>query len=206
MNQKLFFIFLLLIYICKINAQVGIVGINTETPKAALDINGDLIIGTATPMHTNDNDVLNLVRNNTTGLVGVIPQLKLTTSSVNSGDSVSINIESLHYPSTGYIIVTTTNACVKHMTSIFNVVVSDPSEYGLPIVYLNSTARDIIGVATQNGPYQYQVKFPGTAGCADGGNATQFDFTIDTSIPGKINITNNGNRTRIYRVYVSLIY
>ena len=64
--------------------------------------------------------------------------------------------------------------------------------------------REVVGVATRINAYKYQVKFPNVAPCA-GGGTTQFDFTIDTSAPGFISITNDGDVTRNYTVNISRI-
>ncbi|PXV61014.1 hypothetical protein CLV62_12713 [Dysgonomonas alginatilytica] len=183
-------------------APAGRVGIGTSVPASTLHINGDLTIGTA---NTASADVSMLVRNNTSGLVGVIPQTNIPFNPVASGATVTMDVGALFYPGAGHIIVTSNNTCNRFMTAIFSVVVSHPTDFGLSIVYLNGMAREVVGVATKVSSFKYQVKFPNVTTCADGGNGTQFDFTIDTSVPGKISITNNGNITRSYSVRISQI-
>lgn len=197
--KKIFFFTLLLTFIFKVNAQVGI---NTETPQAALDINGDLIVRTANTLSSNASIV---ARNNTSGLVGVLPQINLTYTSVSSGATASQSVTSLFYPGAGHLIVTASNGCNRYMTAVFSVVVSSSADFGLSLVYLNGMAREVVGTATRVNAYTYQVVFPNVTNCADGGTGTQFDFTINASVPGTISITNNGNIARTYNIKISQI-
>lgn len=199
MKTRFIFALLLLSFFFKANAQVGI---NTLTPQAALDINGDVIVRTANILSGNASIV---ARNNTSGLIGVLPQINLTYTSVASGATASQSVTSLFYPGAGHLIVTASNGCSRYMTVVFSVVVSSSTDFGLSLVYQNGMAREVVGTATRVNAYTYQVVFPSVTTCADGGNGTQFDFTINASVPGTISITNNGNIARTYNVKISQI-
>lgn len=176
-------------------------GIGTSSPAAKLDINGDLIIKTA---QASSENVSVVVRNNDTGLIGVLPQTHFTVV-VPSGDTGSISTASLPYPSAGSLVIITGNACGRNVTAVFSIVVSHPVDFGLPIVYQNAMARQVVGEPTKINPFRYQLKFPDVMGCASDGGGTQFDFTVDSSVPGKISITNNGDVQRTYILKISQI-
>lgn len=183
----------------------GKIGINIVNPATTLDIHGDLTIDSAAVASTN---VSYLVRNNATGLVGVAPQTILNFT-IAAGDSVSVNVPpSLFYPSTGDFIVTSSNPCGRYLTALFNVVVSHPTDFGLPLVYINSMARQVVGVVTKYSDFRYEVKFPGVIGCGAGsidGGSTMFDFTIDTGNPGIMKLINNGDVNRDYTISITEI-
>lgn len=183
-------------------ATTGAVGVGTSSPQAKLDVEGNMRLGTAP---TIISGMSSLVRNNATGAIGTAQQLNFTLSNVASGATGVINIDPSFTSVYGFLTVASSNTCGRNMYSIFNIVTSAP-EFPASIVYINSIGRDIVGIATPNSGYSYTVVFPGVANCADGGNGTQFDFTIDTTTPGQIAITNNGNIARNYRVKLSQIY
>lgn len=180
-------------------ATTGAVGVGTSSPQAKLDVEGNMRLGTAP---TITSGVSALVRNNTTGAVGTAQQLNFTLSNVAPGTTGTITVTPAFTSVFGFLTVSSSNTCSRNMNTIFNAVVSS-SDFGTSIVYTNGMARDVVGTATRNSAYSYTVTFPGVAGCADGGNGTQFDFTINTNTPGQIAITNNGNIARNYAVKLS---
>lgn len=177
------------------------VGIGTTSPSAKLDVNGEVIIRTAKPVTSNASVV---VRNNDTGLLGVLPNIFFSLY-VSPGATLSVSTASLPYPSACSLVITSYNGCARYMTAIFSLVVSHPSDFAMSIVYQNGMAREVIGESTKINSSKYQVKFPDVTACQSGGKGTQFDFTLDTSVPGKISITNNGDTERTYSLKISQI-
>lgn len=184
-----------------IGAPASRVGIGTASPAAKLDINGDVIIRTAKPVTSNASVV---VRNNDTGLLGVLPNTFFSLY-VAPGATLSVSTASLPYPSACSLVITSYNGCARYMTAIFSLVVSHPSDFAMSIVYQNGMAREVIGESTKINSSKYQVKFPDVTDCQSGEKGAQFDFTLDTSVPGKISITNNGDIERTYSLKVSQI-
>ncbi|MBD8349228.1 hypothetical protein [Dysgonomonas sp. HGC4] len=180
---------------------VSRVGIGTPSPAAKLDLNGDLIIRTAKASATNVSVV---VRNNDTGLIGVLPQTHFTLV-VAAGATASISTASLPYPSAGSLVITSGNQCGRFVTAMFSVVVSYPTDFSLPIVYQNSMARQVVGIPTKINSFKYQLKFPEVTSCQTEGGTTQFDFTLDTSVPGQVSITNDGDFERTYTLKISQV-
>lgn len=177
------------------------VGIGTITPNATLEVMGDMRIAT-TPILT--SNYASLVRNNSTGAIGLSPQLTLTTANVAAGTTATLDISTIFSSGAGLMSITSSNSCSRNMNVLFSVIVSS-KDFGMSITYMNGMARDIVGVSTKLTDYKYTVKFAGVAGCADGGGSSQFDFTIDTATPGKILITNNGNINRTYTIKIDAI-
>lgn len=180
----------------------GLIGIGTNDPKAKLHVNGDMILSNAPLMNSG---VSSLVRNNTTGAVGTLEQMTLTLTGVAAGTKATVDMTNTLTHGAGFLVINTSNACSRGMESIFSFVLGS-QDFGMSIAYLNGMGRDVIGQATRNSAYNYKVQFPSVAGCGDGGNATQFDYTIDTSVAGKISITNNGNIARNYTIRMSLAF
>lgn len=185
------------------NGSVGI-GV-TPTSKLDVDAQGGNIkirnLETALPTGLNllahtpsDGKVYTTPYNNQMSTGGVAPSSTVTV------------IDNLKF-SSGLVTVTAGNACGRTMIANFTF-------NGTSLCYMSSIARDVLGQVTiipipgnSASSIGYIIKFPNTLGCADGGNGTQFDFTIQISqvVGGSayFSITNNGNISRGYNVSIT---
>lgn len=182
-------------------SSTGSVGIGTSSPKASLHVERNMILGGAPAIYTNTST---LVRNNTTGEIGINKPINYTLSDVKPATTATVDINLPFSSEQGFLIVNTKNECGRQMNAVFMFILSS-TDFGIMLTYMNSMGRDVVGQATIINPFSCQIKFPEVAGCSDGGNGTQFDFTVNTYNSEKVTITNNGNINRTYTVTLSPI-
>ncbi|WP_374464579.1 hypothetical protein [Chryseobacterium sp.] len=175
----------------------GNIGIATNSPTQAIDINGGARIRTINSNAGTTAD--NIVVADAAGVLKVVSDLPrrsvYSTAAIASGGSETLTITDPNF-SFSQINIVAGNACARTMITTF-------SKYGNTLNYLGGQARDITGQFTQldaNGN-NISVKFPGVLNCADGGNGTQFDFDILVN-GNNITITNRGNIAKTFSVRV----
>lgn len=175
----------------------GNIGIATNSPTQAIDINGGARIRTINSNAGTTAD--NIVVADAAGVLKVVSDLPrrsvYSTAAIASGSSETLTITDPNF-NFSQINIVAGNACARTMITTF-------SKYGNTLNYLGGQARDITGQFTQldaNGN-NISVKFPGVVSCADGGNGTQFDFDILVN-GNNITITNRGNIAKTFSVRV----
>ncbi|REC59476.1 hypothetical protein DRF65_25685 [Chryseobacterium pennae] len=175
----------------------GNVGIGNSAPQRKLDIDANgssLRITNLSSQSQTNNDIL--VKGNEQGDVTRIKySYSATVESIKPGESASVIIPSNNIQS-GILMVKSKNSCKRSMISsyIFS---------NMTLAYVNSVARDKVGSATiflsSNGSSaRWSVKFNNVTGCDDGGNGTQFDYSIVANTTNSYTITNNGNVAKTY--------
>jgi len=183
-------------------SSLGNVGIGMTTPQRKLDIdamNESLRISNLIRQVPTDFDIL--LRDASTGdITRQKYSYSVNSTSILSGATGTITIPTgINIPN-GMMILRAGNACGRTMISIF--VQSD-----MALGYLNSVARDKVGTATYSAAVPgssagWAVKFANVIGCSDGGNATQFDYTLVKTAANTYTITNNGNVARTYTLTI----
>lgn len=175
------------------------VGESTISERMRIDDKGNISITTAPII---DGNTSTLVRNNTTGQIGIAPQSNFEIT-LASGSTGTIDVLTLFSPGPAFLTISSNNNCGRVMNTIFSLIVD--KDFSMPLSFINAMARQVVGVSTRNNNYNYKVTFSGVTGCSGDGGGTQFDFSIDTSTPGKITITNNGDATRKYTIKISKV-
>ncbi len=183
-------------------SSLGNVGIGMTTPQRKLDIdamNESLRISNLIRQVPTDFDIL--LRDASTGdITRQKYSYSVNSTSIQSGATGTITIPTgINIPN-GMMILRAGNACGRTMISIF--VQSD-----MALGYLNSVARDKVGTATYSAAAPgssagWEVKFTNVTGCGDGGNGTQFDYTLVKTAANVYTITNNGNVARTYTLTI----
>ncbi|TZF98705.1 hypothetical protein FW781_01900 (plasmid) [Chryseobacterium panacisoli] len=180
----------------------GAVGIGVTVPTNTLDVNGTARIRTINP--ASSGTVLSSVYVDATGVV--MKQESSTTGEVRShSGTIGAGVNGLYLsgiPNGLYrLTITNVNGCGDATTVNYLVhSYSTNSYYGLKGIngFLTSTFGSPI--YTQTARNTVAVTWSGLGGCADGGNATAFNYTVTMPTAGQINIINNGNVARNYKV------
>ncbi len=185
------------------------VGINTSTPTNTLDVNGTARIRTVN-QGVSTAEIYPLYVDNT----GVV--VKSSTSPVNGGiRSNTVNVASggtgtlLGSISNGVYkaIIVTGNGCALSASAEFFVNISSFNNYyGLNgqggFVTLDTNNRPVF---TQTVATSVDVTWSGVPGCADGGNATSFNYTLTMPAANTMNIVNNSNVARNYTITLTRV-
>ncbi|WP_048506080.1 hypothetical protein [Chryseobacterium angstadtii] len=179
-------------------ASSGNVGIGTTTPQRKLDADADsqsLRIQNLVREVPADHNIL--VRDGVTGdVTSAKYSYSISSASIQPGASGTVTIPSTVGISSGMLVIRAGNACGRTMISTY--MYSD-----IALGYLSSVARDKVGAVTNTpgvagSSATWGVKFANVTGCADGGNATQFDYTIVKTGSNTYSVTNNGNIAKSY--------
>jgi hypothetical protein len=185
-----------------ITTSAGNVGIGKTSPQRKLDIEADnQPLNIQNLLHQVPADHNILVRDEITGdVVSAKYSYSVSSASIAPGASGTVTIPSTINIPSGMFIIRASNACGRTMISTY--IYSDMS-----LGYQSSVARDKVGVVTTSSggagaSVSWGVKFPNVTGCADGGNATQFDYTLVKTASDTYTITNNGNIAKSYVVTV----
>ncbi|WP_333663649.1 hypothetical protein [Chishuiella changwenlii] len=172
------------------------VGIGTQTPQATLDIQGNLRIATrgngqndTKILTVNDNGVVNETVLNT-----IATRKYRQTLNVSPGNTNAIIFTNPNGFVDSNIIVRSSNACSRNMISNFT---SSDGAVG----FLGGIARDkassstIEAIPSSESSYSPRiiVTFANVTGCSDGGDGTQFNFSIKKLSNTEYEIRNNGN-------------
>lgn len=172
------------------------VGIGTQTPQATLDIQGNLRIATrgngqndTKILTVNDNGVVNEAILNT-----IATRKYRQTLSVSPGNTNAIIFTNPNGFVDSSIIVRSGNGCARNMISNFT---SSDGAVG----FLGGIARDkassstIEAIPSSESSYSPRiiVTFANVTGCSDGGDGTQFNFSIKKLSNTEYEIRNNGN-------------
>lgn len=185
-----------------ITTSAGNVGIGKTNPQRKLDIEADnQPLNIQNLLHQIPADHNILVRDEITGdVVSAKYSYSVNSASIPAGSSSTVTIPSTINIPTGMLIIRAGNACGRTMISTY--IYSDMS-----LGHQSSVARDKMGVITSSpggagASVSWGVKFPNVLGCGDGGNATQFDYTLVKTASNTYTITNNGNIAKSYVVTV----
>ncbi|WP_123912768.1 hypothetical protein [Chryseobacterium pennipullorum] len=185
-----------------ITTTAGNVGIGKTNPQRKLDIeanNQPLSIRNLLDQTPADHNII--VRDAITGdVVSAKYSYSTTSTSIAAGASGTVTIPAAINIPAGMFIIRATNACGRTMISTY--IYSDMS-----LGYQSSVARDKVGVVTTSpgaagSSVNWGVKFVNVTGCADGGNGTQFDYTLAKTGANTYTITNNGNIAKSYTITV----
>lgn len=183
-------------------SSLGNVGIGMTTPQRKLDIdamNESLRITNISHEVPADFDIL--LREASTGdITRQKYSYSVNSASIQPGATGTITIPAATNIPSGMMILRAGNACGRTMISIY--IQSD-----MALGYLNSVARDKVGTATYSAAAPgssagWVVKFPNVTACGDGGNTSQFDYTLVKTATNTYTITNNGNITRTYTLTI----
>lgn len=185
-----------------ITTSAGNVGIGKTNPQRKLDIEADnQPLSIQNLLHQVPADHNILVRDEITGdVVSAKYSYSATSASIPAGSSGTVTIPSNVNIPAGMLIIRAGNSCGRTMISTY--IYSD-----MALGYQSSVARDKVGVVTSSSggagaSVSWGVKFPNVTGCADGGNATQFDYTLVKTAADTYTITNNGNIAKSYVITV----
>ncbi len=168
-------------------------GIGTNAPTAALHVKAD-----ANPLRleglVESTDPTNIaVVVGTDGVVkkSLFPQM-YTIPSITPGASYTVNLNANITVAT--FIVSTQNSCGKNAIVTFQT-------YNDVISFLGGQGANVPYTATvvNNNGVSQQLTANGVTSCEDGGDASQFNFTI-TKAGSTIIITNNGNVAKVYNI------
>ncbi|WP_312297923.1 hypothetical protein [Chryseobacterium sp.] len=176
----------------------GNMGIGNSSPQRKLDIDADSsslrITNLSRQFQANHNL---LVKDKERGDVTSRKySYTVTSEKIEPGKSSSVIIPSINMPS-GMLLISSQNICSRTMISSY--IYSN-----MTLGYINSVARDKVGSATislsSNGSSAgWSINFNNVTTCnADGGNGTQFNYSIVKNTTNTYTITNNGNVARSY--------
>jgi hypothetical protein len=181
----------------------GNVGIGNVNPQKALDIearNGSLRITNLLRQTPGNYDILSRSIDN--GDVYATSYSYTVTVTIASGAQSTITIPSTVDIPSGYMIIRSANGCGRTMVSTF-------VYYSITLGYVSGVARDRIGAATinpipvgSNTSGTWNVNFANVIQCADGGDDTQFNFTVIKPTANTYTITNRGNVSRVYQLTI----
>ncbi|MGE8536733.1 hypothetical protein [Chryseobacterium sp. JV274] len=180
----------------------GTVGIGVTVPTNTLDVNGTARIRTINS--ASSGTVLSSVYVDATGVV--MKQAGSTTGEVRSNSgSIGAGVNAAYLtgiPNGLYrLTITTVNGC-DDATTVNYLVHSYGSNSYYGLKGINGFLTSTFGSPTyaQTARNTVAVTWPGLGGCGDGGNATAFNYTVTMPAAGQINIINNGNVARNYKV------
>lgn len=181
--------------------STGNVGIGIIDPQRSIDVdakNRSLRVRNLERRVPESYDILS--RDLTSGNVYATSFSYSVSVTLQPNASNTITIPSVVDLSRGLLVVQSINGCGRSMIS--NFVYS-----GLSLAYISGVARDKVGVATlepiassADTSGTWSVGFSNVTRCGDGGNETQFNFTIIKPTAESYTITNNGNVTRTYQL------
>lgn len=183
------------------------VGIGTSTPTERLDVAGNARVRTITPV--TGSTVVTPVYSDANGV------LVKASPSVTYGETTS-NSVNLASGATGTLITGVTQGIYKAvvLTSDACVYVAT-AEYFVHNYSFNSSfsIRGITGLlspSTTKGPTFNETNqtttvttWTGKPACQDGGNSTALNYTVTMPSAGTINVTNNGNISRAYKIILT---
>ncbi|PDS24722.1 beta strand repeat-containing protein [Flavobacterium branchiophilum] len=181
----------------------GNMGIGTTSPSAKLHVNGDMNISNVPDVL--GTDVSNKLVITSSGEVKKEPNKNVTvTATFSAGSTSSLITIPTQFNASYEVIITTGNGCGYSIVSKFLLTGSTPN---------NTWAlRHNVSVVGNNVPADYTVTqnskaniamTVATAGCQDGGDTTQFNYTIDVNNNGELSVTNNGNVDRQYGIKIN---
>lgn len=189
----------------------GNVGIGMNSPSAALEVNGNVEIGTVAQVASNNN-YAPLVWNTTTKRIESIisENVKKLVTGVASGSTSSFY--TLQDNSTGAyeIKVFSNNLCGQAFYDKF-FIAGAKSNPDWALNYVGGVSGG--GSTTTSNPvvtrlnaYTVKVENP-SVGCADGGNSTTFTYTLSVNqSTGVLSIQNNGNISKDYNINIEKVF
>lgn len=191
--KKLFILLFMVVSPCILFAQVGI---GTNNPQATLDVQGNLRIATR-GNGQNDTKILTVNDNgivNETVLNTIATRKYRQTLSVSPGNANAVIFTNPNAFVDSNIIVRSSNGCARNMISNFT---SSDGAVG----FLGGIARDkpssstIEAIAGGESNYSPRiiVTFDSVTGCSDGGDGTQFNFSLKKLSNTQYEVRNNGN-------------
>ncbi len=154
-----------------INITTGYIGIGTANPLEKLDVIGKT--KTTTFQMTNGASTGAVLVSDASGNAAWDNSFRQSGNVIMSNGSSNTFTTSI---SSGFITITSVNACGMRMISLF--AFNENS-----IIHISSVAKNAIGSATSLAVdnNSWGVTFSGVTACGDGGTGPQFDFTISKS-------------------------
>lgn len=181
------------------------IGINNTAPSATLDVEGTVEIGTVNNIASSTN-YKPLMWNPSTKRVettGDNSSIKRGVNELASGGTANVGSAlSCNSSGCGYDIkIITVNGCGATTYNKF-LVTGGPNGYWR-IAHNGGVSQNGASSSNiMNNGATIGVMNPMSTGCADGGNASASNYTLDISNGGQLSITNDGNVPRSYRILV----
>ncbi|UZT98112.1 hypothetical protein ODZ84_00645 [Chryseobacterium fluminis] len=187
----------------------GNVGIGVAAPTDRLDVNGKVRVRTISPV--TDNTTVNPVYTDTNGV------LVKTSAGETFGSVVSNQSASIASGATGTLIsglpnrgiykavIIVGDGCAHTTIGEFRVICNAFNGYfGIRgVTGLLSSSDTKAPSFTETNKATTGVTWPGNILCQDGGDSTALDYTLTMPNASTINITNNGNVPRSYRIILT---
>lgn len=187
-----------------ISAQTGLVGVNTSTPTNTLDINGTTRVRTiipvagttvVTPVYSDTNGVL--VKASPSAVYGGLTSNSVTVASGVTGTLITGVTEGIYK-----VVVIDSDGCIYVAAAEYLM-----TNYSFNGSFSIRGVTGILSPSVTKGPTFGEpdknttiTTWTGKPGCQDGGNSTALNYTLTMPAAGTINVTNNGNVSRSYRV------
>lgn len=190
-----------------INAQTGLVGVNTNAPTNTLDVNGNTRVRTiipvsgstvVTPVYSDINGVL--VKASPSAVYGDLTSSSVTVASGATGTVITGITQGIYK-----VTVIDSDGCVyiavaEYLMSNYSFNGSFSIRGVTGLLSPSDTKAPTFGEPDKNTTI---TTWTGKPGCQDGGNSTALNYTLTMPAAGTINVTNNGNVSRNYRVILT---
>nr|WP_315028514.1 hypothetical protein [uncultured Chryseobacterium sp.] len=193
-----------------VSIRTGNVGIGTGAPTNLLDVNGTTRIRTVNqaigstviaPLYADPTGVV--VKGSPSSTYGSLTFSQVNLASGASGALITGVVQGVYKA-----VVIVSDGCVNTSTAEFIIHnFSFNSYYGLngQIGFVTNGTPPARPNFTQTVRTSVAVDWPGISGCQDGGNSTALNYTLAMPSAGTINVTNNGNVNRTYRITLTKI-
>ncbi|MFP3590326.1 hypothetical protein [Chryseobacterium sp. SIMBA_038] len=187
-----------------IDAQTGLVGVNTSAPTNTLDVNGNTRVRTiipvagstaVTPVYSDTNGVL--VKASPSAVYGELTSNSVTVASGATGTLITGVTQGIYK-----VIVIDSDGCVYVAVAEYLMI-----NYSFNGSFTIRGVTGLLSPSATKGPTFGEpnkntttTTWTGKPVCQDGGDSTALNYTLTMPSAGTINVTNNGNVSRSYRV------